>query len=285
MRLGIHDYYYDTDWELTPRQRYKIYKEAGFSCVDFNTSRTEMRFYTDPEEQMTRQMAEIRKELEGEGLSVHQIHGPWCWPPLKDETPEGRVLRAEEMKRSMRMAKLLGASNWVVHPIMPHRLRDLPEGNASSTWALNVEFMGWLLDYAKQVDVTICLENMPHRNFSMAKPEKVLQLVKELNDPHFQVCLDTGHVATQEGLVLEQQVRMLGKHLQVLHVHDNNGEKDQHQWPGKGILNWESFTQALKDIGFDGVFSLETGPADGVPEAQFRQEAKELAQIARDYII
>lgn len=46
-----------------------------------------------------------------------------------------------------------------------------------------------------------------------------------------------------------------------------------------------SFIQALKDIGFDGVFSLETGPADGVPEAQFRQEAKELAQIARDYII
>lgn len=284
MKLGIHDYYYDTDWELTPSARYRIYKNAGFSCIDFNTARTTIPFYTDAEAKVQKLMSDIRQEIEGEGLTVHQVHGPWCWPPIKDETPEGRISRAEEMKRSIQIAAWLGSKYWVVHPIMPHRVRDLPEGNAESTWELNKEFMSWLLEYARQVGVTICLENMPHRNFSMAKPEKVLQFVKEMNDPNFKVCLDTGHVATQEGLDLAEQVRMLGQELRVLHVHDNTGEKDQHMWPGKGILNWEQFAQALKDVGFSGVFSLETNPAVGIPEAQFRKEAKELAQIGKNII-
>lgn len=281
MKLGVSDFYYDTDWELSAKDRYRIYKNAGFSCIDFNTARTTVPFYTDPETVTQKQMANIREMLEGEGLSVYQIHGPWCWPPVKDETPEGRILRAEEMKRSMRLAKMLGASCWVVHPIMPHRVKDLLEGNAQSTWELNVEFMGWLLEYAKELDITICLENMPHRNFSMAKPEKILELIRLMDDPHFQMCLDTGHVATQEGLDLAQQVRMIGKHLKAMHVHDNNGEKDQHRHPGEGILNWESYADALRDIGFDGVLSLETNPAVGVSEAEFILQARKLAGIAK----
>lgn len=284
MKLGIHDYYQDTDWELTAAQRYAIYAEAGFHGIDFNTSRTDTPFYTEPEDSLGKQMEEIRREIEGVGMVVHQVHGPWCWPPVKDETPEGRILRAEEMKRSILIASLLGSKYWVVHPIMPYRLRDLLEGNEAATWELNVEFMGWLVEYARELDVTICLENMPHRNFSMAKPEKVLQLIREINDPHFQMCLDTGHVATQEGLDLAQQVRMIGKHLKVMHVHDNNGEKDQHRWPGEGILNWESFADALRDIGFDGVFSLETNPAVGISEAQFRKEAQQLVRIGHDIV-
>lgn len=282
MKVGIHDYYQDTDWALTAAQRYAIYAEAGFDGIDFNTSRTYTEFYTEPEAVMEKQMADIRAEIEGVGMIVHQVHGPWCWPPVLDETAEGRIQRAEQMKRSMRMTALLGSCYWVVHPIMPYRVKDMLEGNEAATWDLNVEFMSGLLEYAKQVDVTICLENMPFRSFSMAKPEKVLQFIKEMNDPHFGMCLDTGHVATQESLDLAEQVRMVGKYMKVMHVHDNNGEKDQHQWPGKGILNWESFTDALKDIGFDGVFSLETNPAVEIPEAQFRKEARELAKLGKN---
>lgn len=283
MKLGIHDYYFDTDWDLTAVQRYAIYREAGFSGIDFNTSRTaDNIFYTEPEAQMEKRITDIRGQIEGEGMMVHQVHGPWCWPPLLDETAPGRVLRLEEMKRSMRIAKLLGSAYWVLHPIMPYRVKDLPEGNAEGTWTLNVEFMSKLLEYAKQIDITICLENMPHRLFSMAKPEAVLRLVEEMNDPHFAMCLDTGHVATQENLDLAQQVRMIGKHLKVMHVHDNMGERDQHLWPTKGVICWDSFTEALKEVGFAGVFSLETSPACGLAEPEFRQEANMLAQIARD---
>ena len=288
MKLGVSDYYYDPDGLLMPAQRYQLYREAGFHSIDFNTAPVTIPLYTEPETEMERLLAGIRQEIEDAGLAVHQVHGPWCWPPVKDQTPDGRLIRAEEMKRSMRMAKLLDCDKWVVHPIMPNLIRDIPEGTAENTWQLNVEFMGWLLDYAKQIDVTICLENMPHRNFSMAKPEKVLELAQLMNDPHFAVCLDTGHVATQEELQVADQIRMLGDKLQAIHVHDNDGLKDQHLWPGQGVVDWKEAAKALREIGYQGVFSLETAPfrdpeGDGneqLPAEDFLAKAKILANLA-----
>lgn len=292
MKLGVSDYYYDPDGLLTPAQRYQLYGEAGFYGIDFNVAPVNIPLYTEPETEMERLLAGMRQEIESAGLTVHQVHGPWCWPPVKDQTPEGRILRAEEMKRSMRMAKLLGCDKWVVHPIMPNLLRDIPEGTAENTWQLNVEFMGWLLDYARQVDVTICLENMPHRNFSMAKPEKVLELAQLMNDPHFAVCLDTGHVATQENLSVAEQIRLLGEKLQAVHIHDNDGQKDQHSWPGEGVINWIEAAKALKENGYQGVFSLETAPfrdpdGDGnekLSAAEFLAKAKKLIAVAQRII-
>lgn len=282
MKLGISDYYYDTDWEFGAAKRYQLYHEAGFSCIDFNTSKTTIPFYTEPEREMERLMRGIRQELAAADMTVHQVHGPWCWPPVKDQSPEGRILRAEEMKKSMRMAKLLGSDKWVIHPIMPNLLRDLPDGTAENTWQLNVEFMGWLLNYAKEVDITICLENMPHRNFSMAKPEKVLEFAQLMGDPHFAVCLDTGHVATQEGLTVPEQIRLLGDHLQAVHIHDNLGEKDQHMWPGKGIIDWQNTAKAFRETGYSGVFSFETNPEVGVDAETFLSQAKEMVAIAKN---
>jgi len=289
MELGICDYYYDPDGLLTPAERYRLFGEAGFSCIDFNTAPVSVPLYTEPEAEMERLIAGMRREIEDAGLSVHQVHGPWTWPPTKDQFPELRPQRAEEMKRSMRMAKHLGCRNWVVHPIMPFGVKDIPEGNAEATWELNTEFMGWLLDYAKQIDVTICLENMPHRNFSMAKPEKVLEFARLMDDPHFAVCLDFGHVATQEGLQVADQIRLLGDKLQAVHIHDNNGLKDQHAWPGQGVVDWEEAAKALKEINYQGVFSLETAPfrdpegdqVEAIPAKEFLEKAKKLAATAR----
>ena len=292
MKLGACDYYYDPDGLLTAPQRYQLLREAGFSCIDFSTAPVTIPWYTEPEAEMERLLAGIRKELDAADMTVHQVHGPWCWPPVKDQTPEGRPLRAEEMKRSMRMAKLLGADKWVVHPIMPNLVRDIERGQEESTWELNVEFMGWLLDYARQIDMTICLENMPHRGFSMAKPEKVLQLANLLNDPHFAVCLDFGHVATQENMSVADQIRLLGDKLQAVHIHDNGGEKDEHRWPSAGVIDWAEAMKALREIGYSGVFSLETYPwrdpegshVEAIPAEEFLLRAKRMAAVARSII-
>ncbi len=284
MQLGISDFYYDTDSVIPVAVRYRRFQEAGFSCIDFNTARTDTPFYTAAPRDLEKLMGGIRTQIEDLGLRVHQVHGPWCWPPVKDTTPEGRVVRAGEMKRSILTAALLGSKNWVVHPIMPYGIRDIPEGNAEKTWQVNAEFMSELLAYAKTLDVTICLENMPMRNFSIGRPEKILEFVREMGDPNFKICLDTGHVSYFPDLKVDEQVRLLGDQIRVLHVHDNSGEKDEHRYPGKGVIDWKSFACALKDVGFDGVFSLETAPADELPEPEFVKELDVLSGIAREIV-
>lgn len=281
MKIGISDYYYDPGSGLKPAERYRQFAQAGFSCVDFNTARTETPFYTTTEEELKELIGGIRAQIEDAGLQVWQVHGPWCWPPVKDTTPEGRVVRAGEMKRSILIASLLGCKYWVVHPIMPFGIRDIPEQKEEETRSINKEFMSGLLAYAKQLDVTICLENMPMRNFSMGRPEHILEFVRQMDDDHFKICLDTGHVSYFPDLLLEEETRVLAGQIRALHVHDNGGEKDEHLYPGRGIIHWEAFGKALKDIGFDGVLSLETAPADGLPAKEYTKELSVLFGIAR----
>lgn len=281
MKIGISDYYYDPDQILMPTERYKCFGAAGFSCVDFNTARTETPFYTTTEEELKELIGGIRAQIEDAGLRVWQVHGPWCWPPVKDTTPEGRVVRAGEMKRSILIASLLGCKYWVVHPIMPYGIRDIPEQKEAETWSINKEFMSGLLAYAKQLDVTICLENMPMRNFSMGRPAQILKFVREMDDDHFKICLDTGHVSYFPDLSLEEEACALAGQIRVLHVHDNGGEKDEHLYPGRGIIDWQGFAKALKHIGFEGVLSLETAPADGLPAQEYSKELSVLSDIAQ----
>lgn len=54
-------------------------------------------------------------------------------------------------------------------------------------------------------------------------------------------------------------VRKIGKeYLACLHVHDNDRSGDKHNIPFTGTTDWEDFAAALKEIGYDGVLSLET---------------------------
>ena len=107
---------------------------------------------------------------------------------------------------------------------------------------------------------------MPMPRFSLGSVEAIMRLVNEMNDDHFRVCLDTGHVNVFEGATLYDAVHTIGDKLQALHVHDNNGRSDEHRIPWfAGTANWEGFGRALTEIGFDGVFSYETGPYRTLP--------------------
>lgn len=45
-----------------------------------------------------------------------------------------------------------------------------------------------------------------------------------------------------------------------VHLHDNNGEKDQHGHFGSGSVPFDAVAQALRDLAFDGVCTIEIAP-------------------------
>jgi sugar phosphate isomerase/epimerase len=255
----------------------------GFSAVDYNISGTLYELYSMDDEAFAQRLASERAAAQKAGITIHQMHGPWRSPP-RDATPEDRRERMEKMKRSIQAARLLGAKYWVIHPIMPCGALDLDTENPPKTWALNKEFFTELLQYAKEQDVTICLENLPMVKFSMANPQQILKFVKEMNDDHFKICLDTGHSTFFPTVCLSDMVRQMGPELKALHIHDNMGDRDFHLWPTKGIIDWPGFIQALKDIDFQGVFSLETAPDKNLEPAPYAQAFAELCQLTQNLI-
>ena len=52
----------------------------------------------------------------------------------------------------------------------------------------------------------------------------------------------------------------------MLHAHfsDNDGTSNAHWRPGKGKIDWLAVLRALRDVGYDGVISIELEDVPGV---------------------
>ena len=281
MKIGIEFNIFNSGYCRYGDKKYIKLKEHGFSCIDFNMSNTNTEIYTSPESDKL--LLREKALADDAGIEINQAHGPWRSPP-RDGTAEERAERMDKMKKSIRSASLLGCKNWVIHPLMPLGADDTVTGNEKGTWEINLIFMKDLLITAKEYGVTICLENMPMAKFSMAKPSAILNFAEEINDENFKICLDTGHASLFDDLSLCDEVRRLGDKIKVLHVHDNKYGKDLHLMPYFGTIDWKSFARSLKDIGYNGVFSLETSAPNTLPDFLFEKSSILLYEIANEII-
>ncbi|MBE7060699.1 MAG: sugar phosphate isomerase/epimerase [Ruminococcaceae bacterium] len=281
MKIGIEFNIFNSGYCRYGDKKYIKLKEHGFSCIDFNMSNTNTEIYTSPESDKL--LLREKALADDAGIEINQAHGPWRSPP-RDGTAEERAERMDKMKKSIRSASLLGCKNWVIHPLMPLGADDTVTGNEKGTWEINLMFMKELLITAKEYGVTICLENMPMAKFSLAKPAAILNFAEEINDENFKICLDTGHASLFDDLSLCDEVRRLGDKIKVLHVHDNKYGKDLHLMPYFGTIDWKAFAVSLKDIGYNGVFSLETSAPNTLPDFLFEKSSILLYEIANEII-
>ena len=94
-----------------------------------------------------------------------------------------------------------------------------------------------------------------------SNPYEAAKYIDELNaiagEKCFAFCLDTGH-ALLMGADMRRTINILGKRIETLHIHDNDGFDDQHLAPYMGRMDWEAFIDGLKDIGYEGTLSFET---------------------------
>jgi sugar phosphate isomerase/epimerase len=98
------------------------------------------------------------------------------------------------------------------------------------------------------------------------------QTVLDLAEPGLGVTLDVGHMYHRNagplvpfGGDLGAVVRLLGKDLVHLHLHDVVGETD-HVEPGTGCVDWPGLFSALREIKYQSMFCLELNPDRVTPE-------------------
>ena len=280
MKIGILFIPYGNTYSRYGKDKYLKIKQHGYDAVDYHIASTDSDLYTLSYMSLKEKLLLEKQAANVAGIEFSQIHGPWRCPP-QDSTHESRQERMKKMEKAIMIAALLECKYMVIHPIMPYGVNDAETDYAQETWDLNIEFFSQLLICARKNNVTVCLENMPFRNFSLSKPEKILKLVETINDKHFKVCLDTGHTALFPELSLSETVHKLGDFIKTIHVHDNNGIEDSHIFPTRGIIDWSDFVKALAEIKFDGTFSLETTPSASFDNKTFDEESKKLCEIVK----
>jgi len=97
--------------------------------------------------------------------------------------------------------------------------------------------------------VTLAIENC------YPSDEKILKYYFKKYPPDFVVfCFDSGHANLNKNL---DTLLKFGDRLTVLHLHDNKGEKDDHQPPFWGTINWQKVMQWILKSSFSKPINFE----------------------------
>ena len=261
-------------------RRYQKMREIGFEAMDFSNDITSrLAHSTTTCEQFFEEVRHDKALIKESGLEIAQMHGPWRRPP-RDYTPEDRADRMKRMKASIEACAYLECENWVIHNIMPFGHEDMLLGKEKETWEMNLEFFTELAKTAHQNGVTICIENMPMPKFSIGAPADTVRFIKAMNDDCFKMCYDVGHAAVIPGVDPVKTVYEIRDVLRTLHIHDNLGKVDQHFIPFFGVVDWYGVAGALRDIGFDGAFSLEVEAPQNMPDPFYEQTFRLIYNLA-----
>lgn len=280
MKIGIEFSYNFKDPSINREMFFKI-KEAGFSAIDFDMCNVETDFYKLEDKKLKELLSKIKNEISEAGLFINQTHGPWMCPPVCDYSKESRIKRLAEMKKSIEITAFLGTKYFVIHPLMPFGCDMVPIETEKEAFEINKAFFLELTSFAERKNVIITFENMPFTTLPMSPPHKILEFIKAIDSDYFKMCLDTGHAnCVMEGDIYSN-VKAMGNELKVLHVHDNDGKGDFHKFPYDGNFNWQEFMKALKEINYEGVFSLETKPKSAFGTKEYNEELTKLYNIAK----
>ena len=111
----------------------------------------------------------------------------------------------------------------------------------------------------------------------------VSKLYNPVNDEYFVACLDLGHAEMRgSGTGAVNMIHTLGKHLQALHIHDNDQWHDSHQLPFTMKMDFDAIVKALRDINYQGDFTLEADQyLKAFDEKDIFDGMKEMARCAR----
>ncbi len=137
-----------------------------------------------------------------------------------------------------------------------------------------------LLSLAQHSNVVIALENLANNQWSLDRVTDIVRTARSQGFENIGLCLDTGH-AFIEGADLYKAIIENSDILVAIHIHDNNGVRDEHLPPGKGKIPWHSVRNALRDAGLESIALIAEPQCRGKTcERALRETEKHLYQLS-----
>ena len=187
------------------------------------------------------------------------------WISVLEPERRHRDAALDEIKRSLELADQVRLACVVLHLGNPHeQFSPLAFEYAYAAIAQIRSFAG----------VHVMVENIPNEISTL---ERIQEFKKASQLEDIGICYDTGHGHLQES---EPDFTDVG----TMHVHDNNGEKDEHLWPFEGTLNWPALIEKLVVADYKGPFMFEARGEELSRGGDVRSRLQDLWDEARDSI-
>lgn len=242
----------------TPAEAVLCYEGTGFRYLDYSfyhAHEGDSPFMLDDDSCWRKQVRETREAAERCGFTFVQAHLPGYNPMGEADHP--RCMRA--MCRTAEACGTLGIPTMVIHTSYSkqHRYPDDKE----PYFEYNKKFLAPVLQVAERYGTTLCIENTSTGNMGIRyfprTPAEMNDLVEFVGHPLLGCCWDTGHAVMEGKADQYADLLELGDNLKALHIHDNNGQSDQHLPPYCGKLQLDRIVEALRDMKFAGFFTFE----------------------------
>lgn len=269
--------------DICPSNGFSLIKKSGFDCADFSLnsylsnislySLQKNKFFDGTISELEQFFTPHRKGAQEAGIRINQMHMPYPnFVPNGSEDLNDYLSKVVAPK-SMQICSFFGCSHIVVHGFKLARFL----GSEEAEWNRMENFLSTLAPLAKELNLTLCLENIYSSigNQIIEGPccnvHKMIDRIDRFNDKYsaelLGFCFDTGH-AKLVGLNFEDFITNLDFRLKVLHIHDNDGIGDLHQLPFTFTKNrenacstdWSGFIKGMRNVAFDKVLSFETAP-------------------------
>jgi sugar phosphate isomerase/epimerase len=146
-----------------------------------------------------------------------------------------RIDAMDEIKRALEIAEQIPFRFLVQHIGNPDEEFDERKFEAAMTCVEH------LRAFAKPLGVRVLVENIPNE---LSTPERLVEFIRTMHFDDIGVCFDCGHAHMMGGI--PEAFAILKNHIGSTHVHDNNGDKDTHLWPGNGSTDWKQTMELLR---------------------------------------
>ena len=263
------------------REALEIAKNSGADAVDFGLENFGGRYdyrnpasvYAGSEEEIRAYFSDLKAYADRLGLTISQTHGRGSGFKNIPEEDEALIRNA---RLDCMVTALLGAPVCVMHAVSTgfH-----PNAEPDFMRRLNRDMFTRILPYAKEYGIKVATETFGDVHGGaccdfFGNLDEFIQAYEEIravgdNRDYFTICMDTGHTnkATKfnGNPQVPEAIRRLGREITVLHINDNNTVGDQHLlpfvdksgWQLDGTIDWDETAEALREIGYNGVYNME----------------------------
>ncbi|MGD9604689.1 MAG: sugar phosphate isomerase/epimerase family protein [Bacilli bacterium] len=221
-----HYLYFDYGYHSTDQRKIELIKSKKFDGV--------FLFWRE-------ELDDIVKAIRQASLTIETIHLPF-------ENCNDLWLEAPTSNYWDLINRGIEDAHWLNIPTVVFHISST--ANPPAINELGLERFAKLLNKCEQYQINLALENLRRLDY-------LDFLFEKFSSPFLKFCFDSGHANAFTKNIENFSWEKYQKRLICLHLHDNNGLRDQHLPPFLGNINWQLLVDNLSKAQYQGPLTAE----------------------------
>ncbi|MBI4712701.1 MAG: sugar phosphate isomerase/epimerase [Planctomycetes bacterium] len=253
----------------------RLIKEIGFAGVELLADRPHLY----PPDYSQQKVKTLKDQLNALGLKVSNLNtftmegypgGDMHHPSWIEKDANLRRVRIQHTKDCLKPARELDCPNISIQP--GGRVEHLSPDESMKVF---IEGLNEVIPLARQLNIRILVEPEPHLLMENAKQFE--EFITKVETGVIGLNCDVGHFycAGEDPTAV---IRKLAKHIHHIHIEDIKNRVHNHLICGQGEMDFKAIFDALQDIKYNGIISVELYPYQDRPVEAGEQSLKFLQQ-------